>query len=52
MGRGRERGVADENLAGFALSNQQYHNCIFLNFILASGASARIHTGSGKRSDC
>ncbi len=46
------QGVADENLAGWALSDEQNHTYTFPDFVLAAGASVRIHTGNGKTSDC
>jgi hypothetical protein len=45
------QGDADENLAGWALSDEQNHTYTFPDFVLAAGASVKIHTGSGSDTD-
>lgn len=45
------QGDADENLAGWTLSDQQNHTYTFPNFTLAAGASVKIHTGIGSDTD-
>ncbi len=42
------QGEEDVNLEGWTLSDRQNHTYSFPNFVLAAGASVKVHTGSGE----
>ncbi len=44
-------GEADENLAGWTLTDQQNHTYAFPDFNLLAGAKVKVHTGSGEDTD-
>jgi uncharacterized protein YdeI (BOF family) len=45
------QGVADQNLQGWTLSDQDNHTYVFKDFSLKSSTSVKVHTGTGADSD-